>query len=375
MKDNIKESSAYWSCEWLDGGLGLQHSTISTCCITHHQTRGWVRLCHEYDGIHFPYSEILNAKRSIVRKNQEPEQYSECQGCSFLKKREWRQDGFPLYWLGITHYYKCNLRCYYCCFCREGLQALPHMNILPMVSSIVDDGLLAPNAQILWGGGEPTILPEFEDIFSLLSDHGVSQEVPTNGVVYSQTLQGHLKSPKTVVKMSLDAARPETYLRIKGADACSSAWESAGRYAQAGGARVVIKMIVSEYNMDEVEQFAAKCEEFGIKTVAGDVDCTRPTTDQRIVNALAKLAFSCRERGVDFKLHPIGTEAWPEMNVVSRFNQAYNRLINGLPLPRAEGENSTYIARAWNSCLGQVSHMWANIRSGKSIQSAHAEHL
>jgi organic radical activating enzyme len=249
------------------------------------------------------------------------------------------------------------------------------MNILPMIKSMVDDGLLAQNAQILWGGGEPTILPEFEDIYSLLAEYGVSQEVPTNGVVFSQTLQEYLKSSNTTVKMSLDAVNPETYRLIKGADVCSLAWESAARYAQAGGNRVIVKMIVSEYNMDEVEQFAAKCEELGIKNVAGDVDCTRPTEDQRIIHALARLAFACKDRGITFNLHPIGTEAWPEMHVESRFNDAYDILANGLPLSSSRSKNSTFLGRAWRGCLGQLSHVWNGVKFRKSIQSAHADHI
>ena len=364
----------YWSCEWLDGGLGLQHSTISACCITHHQDRGWVRLCREYDGMHLPMSEILTAKRHIIRKNQAPDRYTECKGCSFLKKREWQQDGFPLYWLGITHYYKCNLRCYYCCFCRDELQALPHMNILPLIRSIVDDGLIAPNAQILWGGGEPTILPEFEDIYSLLAEYGVSQEVPTNGVVFSQTLEEHLKDSKTNVKMSLDAANPETYRKIKGADSCDAAWESAGRYTLAGGRRVLVKMIVNEYNLEEVEQFAIKCKEYGIKSVAGDVDCTRPAKDQSIVDALARLAIACIDRGIEFNLHPIGTEAWPEMRVEARFEDAFARLINGQTHSCPGSKHSTLLGNVCRKSLGSISHIWNEIKSRKSIQPTHADH-
>jgi sulfatase maturation enzyme AslB (radical SAM superfamily) len=373
----FKKSSSkkYWSCEWLDGGLGLQHSTISACCITHHRDRGWVRLCNGYDGVQLPILDILKAKRCIIQMNQAHDRYIECQGCSFLKEREWQQDGFPLYWLGITHYYKCNLRCYYCCFCRDELQALPHMNVLPLIRSIVDDGLVAPDAQILWGGGEPTILPEFEDIYTLLADYGVSQEVPTNGVVFSQSLEKHLKHSKTMVKMSLDAANPETYRKIKGADYCSAAWESAGKYALSGGSKVVVKIIVSEYNLEEVQQFAGKCKEFGIKKVAGDVDCTRPTTDQRIVNALARLAFSCKERGIQFSLHPIGTEAWPEMQVKDRFEEAYAKLVDGRLVSSSGRKQASWFGNVCERGLGHIKHIWNDIKTGKSIRSTHAEHL
>src|SRR5204863_95163 len=108
----------------------------------------------------------------------------------------------------IAHATACNLACHYCHTIPESryLQnpgVVP--SLLPAISSLISEGLLAPDARIQWGGGEPTILREFEALFGLLHRHGAYSEVYTSGLRVPPILLEAMVEDR--VSARIDAAR------------------------------------------------------------------------------------------------------------------------------------------------------------------------
>jgi MoaA/NifB/PqqE/SkfB family radical SAM enzyme len=135
---------------------------------------------------------------------------------------------------------------------------------------LIADGLLAPRARIQWGGGEPTILREFDALFGLLSRHGVDSEVYSSGVRIPKVLIDGLTENRAGVMVSLDAGTADTYARIKGRAVFDRVVANVARYARANPGRTLLKMILSSQNLGEVCGFLDVAEKAGVRIVCFD---------------------------------------------------------------------------------------------------------
>jgi molybdenum cofactor biosynthesis enzyme MoaA len=75
-------------------------------------------------------------------------------------------------------------------------------------------------------------LEDFEEILLLLSGHGCTSIVNTNGTVYSAVLCNALANGTASITCSIDAGTPATYARLKGRDCIDRVLSHLGRYAE-----------------------------------------------------------------------------------------------------------------------------------------------
>ena len=171
----------------------------------------------------------------------------------------------------------CNLNCTYCFFIdkRSKLHnvSAPY-SVLPSIEFLIKnkDILLTKDCEFCWGGGESTILPEFEKVARLLADEGYKQILNTNGTVYSEGWAYALsKSKETIFNISIDAGTPETYKKIKGRDMFDVVWSNIAKYQSVAKSKYSFraKYIVMEYNRKkiEIENFVSKCLETNIRLI------------------------------------------------------------------------------------------------------------
>jgi hypothetical protein len=94
---------------------------------------------------------------------------------------------------------------------------------------------LARGTEAFWGGGEPTLLADFEQTITVLNQHDAKQVLNTNCLQYSDSIEKSLvRSPATSLTCSIDAGSAETYRSVKGADCFDYVRENLARYARAG---------------------------------------------------------------------------------------------------------------------------------------------
>ncbi|RQV99473.1 radical SAM protein, partial [bacterium] len=205
----------YFSCEWIEGGLAFAHDSLHICC----EPQGWFHIS-DFHGGEIPVSAIRSAREQLKDDIQKNDRHN-CHRCPKLHYQTWEQKRYLVDIINFSHFYLCNLKCNYCYLQIKNIDARndkPY-NIYPILKSMIEQGQISPGVKVFWGGGEPTILKDFDKIIELLSEIQAFQTFNTNSVVFSSAVYNYLeKSDRFFLTTSIDAGTPETFIKIKGAD-------------------------------------------------------------------------------------------------------------------------------------------------------------
>lgn len=187
-------------------------------------------------------------------------------------------DGLSFRQVLINHHRNyCNCRCTYCPFWNVSPKP-PLISVAGLLHSLIEQRVVADNCTFAWGGGESTILPEFEASLTMLADRGYRQFVHTNAVRFSPALADVLRRGQAVVNVSLDSGDAESYARIKGIDAWDKVIDTLGRYraALANPADLEIKYIINKDSAAPrlILKFFDVCRKLDIKKVLYAFDIT-----------------------------------------------------------------------------------------------------
>jgi radical SAM family protein len=289
----------YRSCEWIESRLVLGPTDLKFCCVPHSDcTRGWVSIC-EYRGGPLPVAHILAERARLVERNNQGDPTSPCHGCRYLREDDWTPlpGNARFDWIGVDNFFRCNLRCIYCDLVIHEDWHLPDLAyaIEPVLRELIEGGLLAPGTTVVWGGGEPSILPGFEAIQRLLLDQDLTQQINTNAVRYADVITEGLARGRVEVVTSVDAGTPRTYERIKGGDCFDRVWANLARYARTGG-DVYAKYIIRRDNLDrrDLAGFVRQCVEADVRKVVLSLD--REEVAQHAISDETAFAFAWLDR-------------------------------------------------------------------------------
>jgi MoaA/NifB/PqqE/SkfB family radical SAM enzyme len=145
------------------------------------------------------------------------------------------------------------------------------------IESLFNEGQVNENCTFCWGGGESTILPEFNDLTRLICDRGHPQVLNTNGTVFSEAWAYVVsKDERTYFNISVDSGTAETYLKVKGVDRFDQVWENIKEYLAAAKHKCCfrVKYIVMAGNREhiELENFIEKCLDAGVQAIEYSID-------------------------------------------------------------------------------------------------------
>ena len=347
-----------YSCEYLESGLAFYFDRITACGVTHHQT-GMPLLAY-YAGGSLPVEEIAANRAKIHLENQNGA-HAACRLCPNLVRRVWHasEDGV-IRWLGLTHFNGCNLACDYCWL--QWAANSPRLSrynrrvaaydVTPVVRQLIDEGILASDATVDWGGGgEPTTMPEFDRVFCLLAQNGATQWLHTNAVRLPEpVLRREVDFGRLRVICSVDSGTPETYRAIKEKDQFERVWENLTFYRQ-HGAMVAAKYIVQGNNCDRVnlKGFVHRARKAKVDLILPDIDLRFPDPKQEIIEALAFLCYRAFRAGLQFQFGSTGVNSAPELGVKKRVEEVLRirKLLPGFWLSRA--------VRALQECSRKIS--------------------
>jgi organic radical activating enzyme len=313
MNHYIDFGETYWSCEWQEGGLTFSAPSMHICCITHHNGLGAPLLARPYNGEPLDIEKLIKDRDEVTARNQHPERNPACAGCAALRKRKWPAKHYPFDVINLSHWRKCNLRCIYCYTVIENMPELDETyQALPLMKQLVSENALDPKAQIFWGGGEPTILGEFEALFHFFNMHGIYQHLNTNGVAFSIALFDALPTFNGELMVSVDAGTAETFKLLKKANAFDRVMRNLSKYADAAADKITAKFILKDESCNEVIDFLNRVEDAGITAIRVDVDNHEPVLKENIINAGNRLAAEGRNRGMTVHLGGCGDIGFPE---------------------------------------------------------------
>jgi sulfatase maturation enzyme AslB (radical SAM superfamily) len=254
---------AYYSCRWIEYGLNLLHNTLKFCCVVHSGGKGFPHICY-FNGKNFPIDFILSRREGLRDVNNRGRTYSPCKGCYALEEREWDNSNTRPYFrhLAINNFLFCNLRCNYCYTLDERYKKLPQYayDLFPFFTYLIESGYLYPDTFIDWGGGEPTLLKDFDKVAELFIQNGFRQHIFTNATIYSEFIEQGLRDNVITIQVSVDSGTRETYGKVKGKDLFGDVWNNLARYAKTNG-HVIAKYVVKDDNahVDDVKEFVRLC--------------------------------------------------------------------------------------------------------------------
>ena len=279
-KDKEKKTYKYVSCEYIQHGFNVDYEDIKMCCFNCHEGGGRQILIDNYKGQMIDWNKFFKEKRKMRELNKKGIILDRCKGCFFLKEREWDDEDYINYMV-FNHWTLCNCKCKYC-FTNEQsdfFNARENYNMYPVIKKLVDMGKVRGGGEIGFGGGEPTLLPEFEPMLNMLLDAGCDNiRVHSSCVKYSEGIERGLREGKVTLVVSVDSGTPETYTNIKRHNHFNKVWENLERYAAAQTEdkyKAKTKYIIYpgfNDNKEELDKWFDMTVKAGIKSVVLDVE-------------------------------------------------------------------------------------------------------
>jgi Radical SAM superfamily len=323
MPDGADE---YLSCEWIEGGIAFNRRSLHACLIVHHRTG--MPVFADYNGGVIPFEEILRAREGIRQANKSGEVHPECRGCAHLKRKSWSASSHPINIVGIAQYSHCNIECNYCFLQTQDRSSFESgfrpYRLRETIGRLIDEDLLAPDAIIDWGGGEPTVYREFDDILSMTLERGAFHYVHTNGVRLPPLIRDTPHADRIHIICSVDAGLPETYLLMKKRDYLEVVWTNLADYIRAG-CLVTLKYIVREDNCShrDLDAFLQRAVEIGAKDLIVDIDYDSPDPKPEVIAALARLQHRATRAGLHARFGFTGDNFAEDNQVASRVLAAF----------------------------------------------------
>lgn len=237
-----------------------------------------IRLCHgidiedkiiwKYDcGEDFTPEFYLKKAEELDKLNQQ--EHPICEGCSNLIEGETKTDKIEVITFNTTGF--CQNKCIYCNSFDGEVKEVYHP--FPIIKEFMKAGLIADNCLFDWGGGEPVLSDNFEEMFLFLLEHGYMQRVNTNAVKLSNVVLNHLDENLVSLRISIDSGNADTFLATKGRDLFVQVVENIREYSQRTE-NIVLKYVITNSNSDKksIEDFVKLAVGLGIKTICIDTE-------------------------------------------------------------------------------------------------------
>ena len=302
----------YISCKWLESGVcfdnGVYGSNVKLCCYMSAPGGGNSMIFEDYHGEKINWDEFFRIKKEYRDIQKSGGTVEGCRGCVFLEEKEWIQEDY-IDCIIFDHFTKCNCACKYC-YTEENKKmynTLKTYNIYPIIKEMFDKNIIRKGGAIGFGGGEPTILPEFDKLISLFLKNGFSDiRVPSSGIKYSKIIERGISSGQLSVVVSIDSSSKETYKEIKQVDAFNIVCKNLKKYAKAqkNSYNVISKyIIIPEINDSilEIDNWLKFNKENNIGIVVIDIENSwlekyrKEKPDERIVDLIKYVIQKTKE--------------------------------------------------------------------------------
>lgn len=320
------------SCRYLESGLSFYSDKITACGIVHHGT-GTPELA-TYSGGPVPFEMIALQRAELIRKNQLGCD-TPCRNCPNLVRKLWPEPTGKIDWIGITHFNGCNNACDYCWlqWADNGRGRPNHPSksyaVIPAIEKLIDQGMLAADAIVdFGGGGEPTLTPEFDELFGRLVRSGIEVWLHTNGVRLPESIaHDRLDLKKVHVVCSVDAGTAETYRVVKARNHFCKVSENLKTY-RTRGAEVIAKYIMQGNNcsVPDIEGFIGLARQINIPLVVWDIDMRFRDPAPEIIAGLARLHLLARTEGLSILPANIGLNAEDRDGLIAKIQSACRAL-------------------------------------------------
>ena len=270
----------YLSCRYIEHGMDFEHTRLETCCFTCHTGGGHITLKNEYSGEAIDWDKLFKLKRKYRDEHKKGNILPNCKGCIFLEEKDWDDSDF-INFLQFNYWIQCNSKCTYCYEVqnRKLFDKIKPYNTVPIIKEMIEKKILRPGGEVSFGGGEPTIAPEFEDLINLLTQNGFrNMRIHSSGIKYSPAIEKAIQKGVINIVISIDSGCEKTYKKIKNVNCYKKVSENMKKYAMAN--RIGYGLVTSKYiiipnindNRKEIDMWIDNSLSIGVKWLAVDIE-------------------------------------------------------------------------------------------------------
>lgn len=172
------------------------------------------------------------------------------------------ESGLTKVFLDVTN--RCNLACEHCF-----TAALPASSVGELdtgqLKGLISDLAAMEVRRIAFGGGEPLMRPDFEELVAHCTDVGIRTHLGTAGMLLTpRRLAALVEAGLESVQVSIDSLRPEVHDRLRGQPGLlDKALEAADRVLEADLGLIVATTVMS-INLEELGEIMAGLQDRGV---------------------------------------------------------------------------------------------------------------
>lgn len=319
-------------CLFLKHGLLIANDGLYDCCYitSENQMLPLIKSFNKNDAFNLcsiNWDEIFLLKKELKDIKINSEKY--CKNCIFLNKNlDLNKDEEYISFLRIGYFNKCNSKCIYCS--EEFNGGDKYFNGINLIKSLFEykNGAYIRNlGDITFLGGEPTIIPEFEELIHLFMSKSFLIKIYSSGIAFSEAIYKHLSSGLVNVIISPDTAIKSTYKKIKRVDCFEKVWNNIEKYisVQKKSDNVCVKFIIIPRvndSFEEINAFCQKVKTINVKKVIWDIEANFAKSNNYYsphCKRLLEYAVSkSQEYGLDFEYFSIAETFMAKQNLYDK---------------------------------------------------------
>ena len=310
----------YKSCQWVNRGIEFRKDSLRLCCYGYLQgreTEYQTTIKEDYHGELLDWQEIFNIKQKQKEMHKKGEYLDACKNCIYLYDKDWDDDNYINHFT-FNHWTKCNCDCSYCYSAKDkkSFNSYKEYPLYPIIKDMFKKGIIKHTDEscIIFGGGEPTILKEFDKLIDLFIEKGCKNiRINSSGIKYSKSIEKGLKLGVISLVISTDAGTKETYEKIKRVRTYKKVWENIRKYAKAAGDTNLLKVKYILYppindNYEEINKWFDEVIKNEVKAVSLSVEqdwfnTHQPDFPQEMYDKISYMEKRSKELGLDLEIY------------------------------------------------------------------------
>lgn len=274
----------YKSCQWVTRGIEFRMDAVRLCCYGYLQGKNseyQTTLIPNYHGQKIDWNKIFEIKEKLKNDHKNNIYMDSCKNCLYLQENDWDEENYINHFT-FNHFTKCNCNCIYCYTNtdKKAFNSYKEYKIYPIIKDMFKQGIIKKMEEscIIFGGGEPTILKDFDKMINLFIKKGSKNiRINSSGIKYSKSIENGLKQGVISLVISTDAGSESTYEKIKQVKCYKKVWENIRKYVKAQKNDNLLKVKFILYpgvndTYEEINGWFEKIIENGVKAVCFSVE-------------------------------------------------------------------------------------------------------
>ena len=277
----------HYYCQRLNETIVFDALKLFYCCAT--RTGPSIDALSNINNI----NNILKVRNKLIKKLAWGNLPEECKGCFDLKESNFTQIFKKINKtriLIIKHFKQCDCQCMYCSekyLSHRKLVLKPkksdYYDLYPIIKEFYKKNLLdEKNLEVVFQGGNISVLEEFEDLVNIFVEHNVKRiEIAMNGIKYIPILEKICDKTTVDLDISIDCGCRETFKRMKTVDGFDSLIENLKKYSKMPIVLRLKYILIKGVNdnIEELSKYIDIMHEIGIKISELYIDQCDPDFD------------------------------------------------------------------------------------------------